>query len=353
MRRTIWSAVLAAVLLAGSVQHPMADETAQKQLAGRTLDVIVAFSNTGGGARFWGIFSDALKKRLPDTVIRGRFDDAGSGTSAANTLFAMPEGSLAVGFARPAEVAFAQAEGREDVHYDLAKANFIQAVELETQLMVGRRGLPTDIAELRKLRPTIPVHEITDTASIAAIMLNAITGVRGRIVVGFDNASRTRALVTGEADMYTQSIDGDVEPLLASGEVVSVYVIAGTKQFANVDASKTLAGVTMPGVPEALVDYLVATRALGRAFYAPPGVSAADVDALRTVFREVTTDPEFIAAAGAQKVPVAYVPGVDVGHMIDLLLLNDPVQKAQVQHAYECGMQMSQGTLEVCDFGAP
>src|SRR5262245_20049112 len=60
------------------------------RLDGRTLDVLVGFSNTGGGANFWRVFSEALKRHLPGTTVRARFDDTLSGAQVTTELFALP-----------------------------------------------------------------------------------------------------------------------------------------------------------------------------------------------------------------------------------------------------------------------
>jgi tripartite-type tricarboxylate transporter receptor subunit TctC len=342
--------LLAAALLAVTVALSAQAQTPAEVLKGRTLDVLVAFSNTGGGARFWGLFSDALRRQLPGTVIRTRFNDAGSGTSAANELFALPQGSLAVGFVRATELAFAQAEGQDGVRYDISQAKWIQAVERTSHFMAGRRDLPLDIAVLRKMKLIIPADEIGDTQTIVATMLNALTGIHGRIVVGFGGSERVRALVVGDADLYTEAAD-EVNDLLDAGELVSVYVIGGGTAFSpKVDQSRTLQTVLMPGAPADVVDYVVAARTLGRAFFAPPSVSDADVAALRLAFEAASKDPALIAAAAKSRTPLAHVPHDEVEQKLKLILLSDPKLKAAVQHVYQCGKQMSDGTLDHCDF---
>lgn len=349
--------LIGAMLVALSIAYPLAshaaDDAARARLAGRTLDVVVAFSNSGSGARFWALFADALRKQIPETTIRARFNDAGSGSSAANELFALPEGSLAVGFVRPPELAFAQTQGREDVKFDLGAASWIISVDRDSHFVSARKGLPLDINVLRQpdQHPIVPVNGIQDTQTIMSFILNAVTGVRGKIVVGFNSSDRLRAIVAGDADYYTNSIDDEINGLLDSGDIVSLYTLAGDDFPPSVDRTRTLASVALPEAPQSVLDYVVAARALGRSFYAPPGVAAADVEALRTVFEEAMHDPDLIAGAKAQNVPLAIVTGSDVQAQMDILLLRDPAQKAAVQHAFECGRAMSEGTLDHCDFG--
>jgi tripartite-type tricarboxylate transporter receptor subunit TctC len=351
--RRILKPIMAAVLMAVAFVAPASADEAHDRLAGRTIDVVLAFSNSGGGARFWGIFADALHRQLPDTLIRTRFNDAGSGTAAASELFAEPEGALAVGFVRPAELAFAQAQGREDVDFDIGEAHWIVSVERETHFIAARAGLPLDIAALRAFdrQLIIPTNAATDTATIVGTILNAVTGVPARLVVGFNNAERLRAIVSGDADFYTETTSPEIRALLEANEIEVLYVITGDDFPAGVDHARTLDDVALPDVPRSVLDYVVAARALGRSFYAPPGVSPEDVAALRQVFEDAMRDPQFIADAQAQGVPIAIVPGDDTQAMMNVLLLRDPAQKAAVERAYECGRAMADGTLDRCDFG--
>jgi tripartite-type tricarboxylate transporter receptor subunit TctC len=342
-------AILAVLLIALPAAAPAADD-ARARLSGRTLDVVVAFSNTGGGARFWNIFAEALRRQLPDTIIRARFDDAGSGTSAAHDLYAMPEGSLAVGFARPAELAFAQSEGREDVDFDIGDARWILSIERESHFMAARRGLPLDMATLRGQPLIIPSNGIADTGTILTFILNAVTGLQARVVVGFNNADRLRAIVAGDGDLYLTATDHEIDALLEAGDIAALYTIAGDAFPASVDRSRTLESVAVADAPKPVLDYLVTARALGRSFYAPPGVSDEDVAALREIFADALEDPQLLADADKQNLPLALVPGEEVQAMMKVLLLEDPVQKAAVEHAYECGRAMSDGTLDRCDF---
>ena len=199
-------------------------------------------------------------------------------------------------------------------------------------------------------RIIIPANGIDDTQTIIAFMLNAVTGLHGKVVVGFSNSDRLRALVAGDADTYSLSMDKEIVALLESGDLESLYTLAGDDFPPSVDRSRTLATVALPNAPQPVLDYIVAARALGRSFFAPPGVAAEDVDALRAVFEDAMRDPEFVAKADQQVVPIAIVPGEKVQSEMDLLLLKDDALKAAVKHTYQCGVAMSDGSLDQCDF---
>lgn len=351
MMRGFCGAVLAAILIAGPVR---ADDAAHAQLAGRTLDVVVAASNTSAGARLWNAFAAELRRILPDTLIRARFNDAGSGVSAAREVFAAAPGSLTIGFVRPPALAFAQSQGHEEIDFDLGRAHWIISTDKPSVLMAARRDLPLDLATLRgqAKQPITAVNDITDIQAIAAFIFNALTGLDARVVVGFDNASRLRAIVAGEIDFYALSIDKDVTGLLDGNEISSLFTITGSDFPDSVDHSRTLESVVVAGAPKPVIDYVEAAWGMGRSFYAAPGVTPEDVAALRSVFEEVMADPEFIAEAKAQKLILELGTGDEVEAMMDTLLLTDPTQKAAVEHAFACGRAMSDGTLKACNFGS-
>jgi len=325
---------------------------AKELLTGRTLEVMVGFSNTGGGARFWRVFSQRLRKALPETVVRARFNDIGSGVVGTSKLFKLPPGSLAVGFVRPPEIAFAQIHQRDGVDFDFSEVSWIVGVENDSFIMAARRNLPTDPQTLRDLdtQLIIPVSDILATHSTVSFLLNAVTGIPAKIVVGFKKSARKKALLAQDADMYTIAADDALKPLLLSGDIKSLYTIAGKNYPHEVNQMRTLESFLVPDAPSFVVDYIKSARAMGRAFFAPPAVDSKDVEALRTVFAEILTDPEFIKAAASQRVPVSAVDPKTVREQINYLLVTDTRAKAALDLAYDCGRKMSQGLARNCEF---
>lgn len=324
----------------------------QEQLAGRTLDVMVGFSNTGGGARFWNVFSQELRKRLPTTAIRTRFNDTGSGVDGTSDLFKNNEGSLAIGFVRPPEIAFAQLNEREDVDFDFQKAQWIAGVEVESFIMAARKGLPTDPEVLRaaETQTILPVSDILATHATVGILLNAVTGISSKIVVGFKKSDRMRALLAGDVDFYTIAADAKLEPLLASGDIKALYTIAGDEFPTVMGKAEPLESFLVADAPKSVVAFIKSARGMGRAFYAPPRVSDEDLASLRSLFQEILRDPEFVSKAAQEGVPVAPVTGKTVARQLQELLISDPTQKLLLDRAYACGLSMSRGEATRCDF---
>jgi tripartite-type tricarboxylate transporter receptor subunit TctC len=182
------------------------------------------------------------------------------------------------------------------------------------------------------------------------VLLNAVTGIRARIVVGFGNSARLKAVLAGDADFYTAATDAELQPLLTSQDVQALYTIVGNEFPPEVDRSRTLETFLVPGAPASVVDFIKAARGMGRAFFAPPGVSQEDLDALREIFQAVLTSPAFVQEAARQGVPVAAVTWGRIEDDIERLMPTDPASKQQLDHAYKCGLAMSDGSLARCDF---
>ncbi|MCR9238266.1 MAG: hypothetical protein NXI17_16475 [Alphaproteobacteria bacterium] len=348
VRKFAWIAVFCLALIGGS----FAQSGPEQQLAGRTLDVMVGFSNTGGGARFWNVFSQELRKRLPATPVRTRFNDTGSGVDGTSDLFGRSKGVLAIGFVRPPEIAFAQLNERADVDFDFRQAQWIAGVEVESFIMAARRGLPWEPDVLRTLEPQtiLPVSDILATHATVGILLNAVTGIPSKIVIGFKKSDRLRSLLAADVDFYTIAADAKLEPLLASGDIKALYTITGEDFPAAMGAVEPLESFLVPDAPASVVAFIKSARGMGRAFYAPPSVADEDVAALRSLFHDILSDPDFVERAAQEGVPVAAVASETVEAQLQELLTSDPAQKLLLDTAYACGLAMSRGKVTRCDF---
>lgn len=332
---------------------PMASAMEPKdRLAGRTLEVMVGFSNSGGGARFWQVYSSALRRALPETVVRARFNDVGSGAIGSAELFRLDENALAVGFVRPPDIIFAQQQSDDAPAFNFADAKWIAGVERESFVMAARRGIALEPEALRQSQKQLisPVSDMLATHATVVVLINAITGINAKIVVGFKSSARLKSIIAGDTDFYSVAADAELEPLLESGDVVPLYTIVGDNFPATVDVSRSLETFLVDDAPEAVVDYVKVARGMGRGFFAPPGVNDDDVSALRDVFEEILTDPQFLAEAAETGTPVSFVGYEEFTRDIKKLALNNPADSDALRKAYACGLAMSEGKVSQCTF---
>ncbi len=324
----------------------------REQLSGRTLDVMVGFSNSGGGARFWSLFSTHMRKHLPDTIIRAEFKDGPLAVTGIGELYQTEAGSLAIGLIRPPELAFVQIDDPAAITGDLRKAHWLLSVENLSYIMAARAGLPVDPQQLRAPAETLilPVSDPLSTASRVSVLLSAITGIATRNVVGFNRSARSAALLAGDVDLLTVGLTSDLESVIASGDVVPLYSIVGD-DFSALDPSlPTLDDFLSPDAPDTVVTFVQSARGMGRAFFAPPNTDPADVAALSELMQAIVTDPDFIQDAQLQGIPIAAKSGEALSQQIDALIPSDETARTLILNAYACGLEMSLNPAHTCSY---
>lgn len=342
-------AVSAAFLLA-TATGTFADY--KEQLSGRTIDVMVGFSNSGSGARFWNLFSTHMRRQVPDTRIRAVFKDGPLTASGIEELYQVEAGRLAMGLIRPPELAFAAIANPEANSENLRDASWLLSIENVSFLMAARRGLYVDPIELqtRDTPLLLPVNDPLATATVVSVLLSAVTGIPTRTVVGFGRSERTKALVAGDIDLLTIGLEPSIIALIESGDIKPVYKIVGD-DFSGLDETIPDVSEFVRGdVPEGVVPFIRNARGMGRAFFAPPGVAPEDVIALQELLEAVVTDPEFIQEAQINGVPIAAAYGDILTQQIGSLLPDNEVQRASILKTYECGLEMAQDATYACDF---
>ncbi len=346
MLRTFFLAMFLGSFLLTSVATRAEDD-----LTGRSIEVHIGFSNSGGGARFWNAIFPFLKDALPDSKIRPIFNDAANGTRAVSAVFNDESETISIGFVRPPEIAHAQLYQRSGIDFDFADAAWIVGVEKEGFIMAARTGLSLDPKKLRATKDDLflPVSDIEATHATAGIMLSALTGIPAKIVVGFKKKARKQALLAGDVAFYTIARDEGVEQLISEGLVQELYTIVPNPE-APEKAKRTLDDFLVSNAPQVALNYAVSARAMGRAFFAEPGLPRNELDALRDVFQAVLADPEFAAAAKEQGVPFFYVSPSAIQSQADALSNLSEADKELIDRVYKCGLEMSEGTTRSCAF---
>lgn len=347
-------ATLAAAFVT-SISPVAADDAARARLAGRILNIVGTYENSSSGARYWSVVSPYVQALLPETQIRLRFNGAGGGISAVNELYAEDGKSLSIAISTIPELAFAQTQGAEGVAYDLTKAQWIVGLERPGNFVATRPGLSTDMAVLRQpeTRLLSPVDSVTGNGAILMLILNAATGLHAKMVVGFSSAEAQRALVVGDVDLRRLMLTPETTALLETGDLQSLYTISDSDNFPpQVDRTRTLESMTLPGTPSQVIDYVKSMIELGRGVYAAPNQDPEDIAALQSVFAEVMQNPTVLAELATQFAVVRMVPPEEVKRRMDVMLLSAPGAKDAIDRAYSCGMAMGNGTLDACDWSA-
>lgn len=346
VRRLFCAAIVGLVATTG------ANADYREQLSGRTLDVMVGFSNSGGGARFWSLFSTHMRHHLPDTIIRAEFKDGVLTAQGIEELFEAEPGALTIGLIRPPELAFTQLNSPETMDADLGAAHWLLSAQNLSYIMAARTGLSTDAEELRNQSEVLilPVNDPFATASVVSVLLSAVTDIPARNVVGFGSSARTKALLAGDVDILTMGMDAAVDAVIASGDVVPVYKIVGDDFSALDPTIPDLDDFLRDDAPETVVAFIRAARGMGRAFFAPPGTDPADVAALQQLLEAVVADPAFVQEAQLNGIPVGAKSSAVLTEQMKALVPSDVVARAAILDTFACGVEMSVDPDHSCDF---
>lgn len=324
----------------------------RNQLSGRTLDVMVGFSNSGGGARFWSLFSTHLRRHLPNTIIRAEFKDGPLAVKGVGEIFETQAGALAIGLIRPPELAFVQIDTPEEITGDLRDAHWLLSVENLSYIMAAQNELPLDPESLRSESETLllPVSDALSTSSRVSVLLSAVTGIATRNVVGFKRSARKKALLVGDVDLLTIGLDPALVSVIDSGDIVPLYKIVGDDFSALDEVTPDLDSFLRKDAPEPVVDFIRSARGMGRAFFAPPNTDAADVEAFKELLEAIVADPEFVSDALAKGIPIAAISSEILSEQIRALIPSDEATRLLILDTYSCGIEMSLTPAHECQF---
>lgn len=324
----------------------------KEQLAGRQLDVMVGFSNSGGGARFWDLFSTHLRQHLPDTIIRAEFNDGPLAVKAVGELYDAEDDTLTIGLIRPPELAFFQIDNPDEVTYELRDAHWLLSVENLSYIMTARKGLATDPVSLRSGAGELilPVGDALSTASRISVLLSAVTDIPARNVVGFNRSARKKAILAGDVDLLSIGLDPALVSVIKSGDLEVLYKIVGDDFSALEEDTSDLSAFLRADAPETVVNFIQSARGMGRAFFTPPGTSPADVAALREVLEAVVADPDFIADAELKGIPINEKSGDNLTNQVFALIPGSDTEREAILNAYNCGLEMVLAPEHECAF---
>lgn len=347
--RTIVSIPAVMFLALSSVKSAYAEDFSS--LAGETIEIQIGFSNSGGGARFWNALYPLLREYLPETRLRPRFNDRANGARAASAVVNDTTETIMIGFVRPPEILHATLFGPSEADFDFGLARWIAGVEQESFIMFARSDLPSDPASLRTFAGDLflPVSDIEATHATAGIMLSALTGIHAEIVVGFNSGARRANLIAGDVAFYTVARDPGISALIDEGlaqELYSIVEAGGT----GPENSIALGDFLLPDAPQVAVDFVRATRGMGRAFFAEPSISEEHLIALQSLFRVILESSAFASAAQQQGVPFQYVPADVIATAAAAISGLSPEDVEIVSRVYQCGLAMSAIPTHQCDY---
>ncbi|MCI2418390.1 tripartite tricarboxylate transporter substrate binding protein [Saccharopolyspora sp. K220] len=334
IRRTL-AAFAAVTLLAGCSVFDRADaDTAQGPLAGQTIELIVPFEPGGGYDLYARQLAPELGKKLHAEVVVINKPGAG-GLLATNDVWkSKPDGTKITLLNTVGHLGSALA-GAQGVRYRAQDFSYIGRISGEPDLTMAAASSPYDT-----LQDLYNAHEqiravATGPGSneyIDAVVVNAALKLDSKVVTGFVGSGEAwLAVMSGYATCHSRSLSSQL-PAVNSGDAKPLLII-GDQPVPELPGVPTLSSLANDANRNIIEDH-VRLIASGRSLAGPPGMDPAVLEALRTAFREVVTDPRYIADAKTQKRPVDFASGEDIDRLVDEVMHSSPEYVALLREAF-------------------
>jgi tripartite-type tricarboxylate transporter receptor subunit TctC len=303
------------------------DGRAQDSIAdfykGRQIKISVGFSAGGSSSLYAQTLARHMGKYLPGnpSLVVQHMPGAG-GLVAANYVYnnAPRDGSEFAITARTA--ALEPLLGNQNARFDALKFNWIGNANIENSVCVAWHT-----ASVKTIDDVFAKELIVGGASSAAqeVMfpraLNKLVGTKFKIVTGYPGSTEILlAMERGEVQGFCGI--GWTFIKLRKGEwlkekKINMLFQMALKKHPEIADVPAILDYAKTAEDRQVLELLFAPQDMGRPFFAPPGVPAERVHALRTAFVQALQDPAFLEEAEKQGVEVQLVTGEDIHKLLE------------------------------------
>jgi tripartite-type tricarboxylate transporter receptor subunit TctC len=290
------SGLIAAALIAGPSQ---AEESVESFYSRNQITLIVSTAAGGGVDAYSRLLGRHLGKHVPGNprVVVQNMPGA-AGLKAAHYLYniAAKDGSV-IGHVQRG-VLIEPLFGKSEINFDATKVSWIGS--LNTEWAIGIAGGKSGLASLDDaFRKEFPVAAEGPTASdyIYTSVLNSVLGTKFKIVSGYSGKPEEvlaveRGEVAGLIGWAASSAQALVQQKIDAGDLKVIASFAPERRpgFENVP---TVYEFAKTDEDRQVLDFMFGPQVLGRPHFAPPGVPADRLAALRRAFDETMKDEAF------------------------------------------------------------
>jgi tripartite-type tricarboxylate transporter receptor subunit TctC len=270
--------------------------------AGKTITITIGNPPGGTYDLIGRLVARHLGAHLPGhpAVIAENMPGAGSLRAAAYIFNVAPRDGTALGIVTET-LAVEQALGNPAVQFDAAKFTWIgRVVGSNAVHIMWYTSKVHSIDDAKRFPATVAGTGAGNVSEVVPTLLNAVIGTKFKIVRGYQAANETMlAMERGEvegAGVNWTNVKATRAQLLRDGKIIVILQDQPARKpdLADVPA---LGELGADAQATQLLGLYANTGAIGRAFFAPPGLSPATTAALRNGFIAMTKDPEFISDA--------------------------------------------------------
>lgn len=292
---------------------------------GQTVVFIVATAAGGGYDAYARAIAPYVQKYLPgSTVVIKNVPGAGHIIGANEDYVAKPDGLTIATF--NTALIFSQIVGAQGIQFDLAKYTWIAKLSSDNRvLMVGAKTPYKTFDDALKSSQTTPMvlssAGLSSASNIDALLLQQAMGIKFKIIANYTGNDADLAILRGEVAGTVGSYSSLVHDVETGDGRVLLQV--GMTKDPTIPSVPLLSDI-VPANKKAVADLILVDASIGRLVAAPPGVPEPRRLALVQAFQKAAADPDFLALAKKQQLPIDPSFGDSVGNLVKSALNQTP-----------------------------
>lgn len=295
-----WLAAITALLSFGTVPASAAGNFYQ----GQTLTIVVPYG-PGGGYDTWArLVAPYLKQYLGAAEVKVENKPGGGGLVGTNAIYSAKPDGLTIGDTNAAGDVFAEIAKAPGVHFESAKFSWIGRPDDDPHIIAVHPNSPyktfNDIVALKggkTVLKCLATGRGSSDYNSAVITMNAFK-IPFHMVAAFKGSHAEKAtFLAGGGDTISVSAS-DIAHL---GNKARVMVLTASDPFEKLPGIPTVLQAAqqqkLPADAVNVLKIMSSVMDMGHAFFAPPGVPADRLTALRAAFAKTFKNKDFLAKA--------------------------------------------------------
>jgi tripartite-type tricarboxylate transporter receptor subunit TctC len=335
-------ALFAAAVVSAGLAAPAFAQTPEEFYRGKTFDVVIGYPTGGSNDTYGRALARHLGKHIPGhpTVVAKNMPGAGS-FLAANYVYAVaPKDGSVIGLAAPT-VVLDEKLGTQGVRFKTAELNWIGRIDSLINIVFLWKTSPVKtFADAQKIQSTLSATGAGSTVSVYPTVMNNVFGTKFKLIMGYRGSNEAMlALERGEVEGHSTSWTAVkvAHPEWRPSKSINIIVQFALKRHPEMPEVPTAVDLARNDEERQILSAIMAATEIGTAFFAPPGIPADRLAALRRAFDATMKDPEFLDEAARTKLTVGPMAGEELQKLVVEVSNLPPALLEKVRAAYASG----------------
>src|SRR4051794_29036294 len=313
-----WRLLAASILVLMPIRGVVAQDATADFYRGKQVKIVVGFTAGGSSSLYAQALARHMGKYIPgNPTLIVQHMPGGGGLVAANYIYnnAARDGTEFATTSRTS--ALEPLLGNQNARFDALKFNWLGSANVENSVCISWHSSPA-----AKVQDVFEQELIVGGAGPAAqeVMFpkafNRLLGTKFKIVIGYPGSTEILlAMERGEIHGFC-GIGWTFVKLRKSDwlkdKKINVLFQMALRKHPDIPDVPAIQDFAKSGEDRQVIEFLFAPQDMGRPFFAPPGVPAERVQALRDAFAKTFADPKFLEEADKQGIEVQLVRGEDI-----------------------------------------